>query len=64
MRNAKEVADPTARDHATLSRMLADADTLCGTQDALMAGQYRFLRGRIAALLALATPVDSAESAP
>lgn len=63
MRNAKDAADPTARDYATLSRMLADADTLCGTQDALLAGQYRFLRGRIAALLVLATPIENVEAA-
>lgn len=62
MRNAKDLVDPTARDYATLSRMLADANTLCHTQDALMAGQYRFLRGRIAALLAVATPIDSVEA--
>jgi hypothetical protein len=39
--------------------MLADADVLCGSRDALLAGQYRFLRGRIAALIELTTPLDS-----
>lgn len=62
MRNAPDAANATGRDYATLSRMLADAETLCGTHDALLAGQYRHLRGRIAALLELALPADAAES--
>ncbi len=57
MRNAPDAADQTARDHRILTRMLAEADELCGTGDALLAGQYRHLRGRIAALLDLTMPV-------
>jgi len=38
--------------------MLADAESLCSTRDALLAGQYRFLRGRIAALVELTLPID------
>jgi hypothetical protein len=34
---------------------------LCGTRDALLAGQYRFLRGRIAALIEMTTPIDPDE---
>lgn len=64
MRNAPDAADAIGRDCATLSRMLADAETLCGTHDALLAGQYRHLRGRIAALLDLTLPVDGLEAAP
>jgi hypothetical protein len=64
VRNAPDAADAIGRDYATLSRMLADAETLCGTHDALLAGQYRHLRGRIAALLALALPPDGAEATP
>jgi DnaJ-domain-containing protein 1 len=64
VRNAPDVADATGRDYATLSRMLADAETLCATNDALLAGQYRHLRGRIAALLALTLPPDGAEATP
>lgn len=41
--------------------MLADAESLCGTRDALLASQYRFLRGRIAALVELTLPIDSEE---
>lgn len=62
MRNAPDAADAIGRDYATLSRMLADAETLCGTHDALLAGQYRHLHGRIAALLALTLPSDGAEA--
>ena len=42
--------------------MLADADSLCATRDALLAGQYRYLRGRIAALIELTMPVDRDEA--
>jgi len=62
VRNAPDTADAIGRDYATLSRMLADADTLCGTNDALLAGQYRHLRGRIAALLELALPAAGVEA--
>lgn len=63
MRNAPDAADASGRDYATLSRMLADAETLCATNDALLAGQYRHLRGRIAALLELVLPADAAQAA-
>jgi hypothetical protein len=33
--------------------MLVDAEGLCRTPDPLLAGQYRYLRARIAALLDL-----------
>ena len=38
---------------AILAEMLALADRLTRTEDALMAGQYDHLRARIAALIAL-----------
>ena len=38
-----------------------DAESLCGTRDELLAGQYRFLRGRIAALLELTMPIGADE---
>jgi hypothetical protein len=47
----QDLSDPADRDHMILARMLADAERLCGTRDALMVGQYRHLRGRIAALI-------------
>lgn len=61
MRRTPDVTDAAVRDRLILSRMLADADVLCGTRDALLVGQYRFLRGRIAALIELTTPIDSEE---
>ena len=61
MRRTQESADAAVRDHLILSRMLADAESLCGTGDALLAGQYRFLCGRIAALLELTTPINPEE---
>ena len=61
MRNAYDAADATARDHLILSRMLADAEGLCSTRAALLAGQYRHLCGRIAALVELTMPVDGDE---
>jgi hypothetical protein len=61
VRRTQESADGTVRDHLILSRMLADAESLCSTRDALLAGQYRFLRGRIAALVELTMPIDSEE---
>lgn len=42
--------------HAILTRMLADAERLCATQDSLLTGQAAQLRGRIAAMVAVATP--------
>ena len=42
---------------------LADAEVLCGTRDALLAGQYHHLRGRIAALIELTVPIDHEEGA-
>ena len=62
MRNAHDAAAAPGRDHIVLSRMLADVDSLCATRDALLAGQYRYLRGRIAALLELTMPVDGSEA--
>ena len=61
MRRTQEFADAAVRDHLILSRMLADAESLCSTRDALLAGQYRFLRGRIAALVELTMPIDLEE---
>jgi hypothetical protein len=61
VRRTQESADAAVRDHLILSRMLADAESLCSTRDALLAGQYRFLRGRIAALVELTVPIDLEE---
>ena len=40
-------------DEAILAAMLAEAEKLCGGNDALMVGQYRHLRERIRALIEL-----------
>lgn len=63
MRNVNDAADQSARDHRILSRMLADADELCKSGDALLAGQYHHLRGRIAALLDINFPAGEAGTA-
>jgi len=63
VRNVNDAADHSARDHRILSRMLADADELCKCGDALLVGQYRHLRGRVAALLDIADVDGSAETA-
>jgi hypothetical protein len=61
VRSTHDAADTAVRDHLILSKMLADAESLCGTRDALLAGQYCFLRGRIAALVELTMPVNLEE---
>jgi hypothetical protein len=40
-------------DDAVLRAMLAEAERLCATGDALLKGQYEHLRGRIDALIEL-----------
>ena len=62
MTNTRDAADATAREHLILLRMLADAEGLCSTRDALLAGQYRHLCGRIAALVELTRSVDRDEA--
>ncbi len=42
--------------YTILTRMLADADRLCMTTDPLLTGQAAQLRGRIAAMVAVAVP--------
>ena len=63
MRNAQDATAESVRDHRILSRMLSDADELCACGDALLAGQYRHLRGRIVALLDITVPAGDAETA-
>lgn len=45
---------------ALLDQMLALAEQLCASDDALMAGQYAHLRARIEALIALREPARAA----
>jgi hypothetical protein len=63
VRNSYDAADADIREHRILARMLADADVLCSTSDELLAGQYRYLRGRIAALVELTLPIERVEGA-
>lgn len=63
MRKPEDAADQTARDHRILSRMLADADELCRSDDALLVGQYRHLRGRISALVEVTMPLREEQAA-
>ena len=63
MRNVNDAADHSARDYRILSRMLADAEELCNSGDALLVGQYRHLRGRVAALLDINFPAGDTETA-
>ena len=60
----KDSIDPMERDHVVLTRMLADADWLCRSDDALLSGQYGHLRGRIAALIELTRPAGALEAVP
>ena len=40
-------------DDAILANMLAEAERLCASEDALLKGQYEFLKDRIRALIEL-----------
>jgi hypothetical protein len=55
--------DPTETEYIILKRMMADADKLCRTDDAFMLGQYRHLRGRVAALIEMTRPARVREGA-
>jgi len=45
---------------ALLAEMLAVAERLCASEDALMTGQYAHLKARIQALIALREPACAA----
>jgi len=55
--------DPTETEYIILKRIMADADKLCRTEDAFMLGQYRHLRGRVAALIEMTRPARVREGA-
>lgn len=59
MRPAEETTDAMEREHVVLTRMMADADRLCQTDDPFMLGQYRHLRGRVAALVEMTRPTQA-----
>jgi hypothetical protein len=52
------------RDYVVLTRMMSDAERLCRTDDPFMLGQYRHLRGRVAALIEMTRPPKTGRTAP
>jgi hypothetical protein len=52
------------RDYVVLTRMMSDAERLCRTDDPFMLGQYRHLRGRVAALIEMTRPPKTNRTAP
>ena len=63
MRKPATSVDPTETEYIILKRIMADADKLCRTEDAFMLGQYRHLRGRVAALIEMTRPARVREGA-
>ena len=57
-------AAPGSGEDAILAAMLAEAERLCETEDALMRGQYRHLRDRIRALIELRLCAAAAPGEP
>jgi hypothetical protein len=55
--------DPVETEYIILKRIMADADKLCRTDDTFMLGQYRHLRGRVAALIEMTRPARVREGA-
>lgn len=47
-------------DRDLLAQMLEAAEKLCRSNDALLAGQYEYLRARIAALIEMQPAMDNA----
>ena len=64
MRTPEKSVDPAERDYIVLSRMMLDAERLCRTDDPFMLGQYRHLRGRVAALIEMTRPAVTSRTAP
>lgn len=63
MRKSASSVDPMESEYIILKRIMADADKLCRTDDAFMLGQYRHLRGRVAALIEMTRPARVREGA-
>ena len=47
------MSEPKTDDDAILASMLREVETLCRSEDALLRGQYAYLRDRIRALIEL-----------
>lgn len=56
MRATDDAVEPMERDFVVLMRIMSDAERLCRTDDPFMLGQYRHLRGRVAALIEMTRP--------
>jgi len=56
VRKPESPINPAESEYIVLKRIMADADKLCRTDDAFMLGQYRHLRGRVAALIEMTRP--------
>jgi hypothetical protein len=63
VRKSANSVDPMETEYIILKRIMADADKLCRTDDAFMLGQYRHLRGRVAALIEMTRPARVREGA-
>ena len=63
MRKPASSVDPMETEYIILKRIMTDADKLCRTDDAFMLGQYRHLRGRVAALIEMTRPARVREGA-
>jgi len=63
VRKSASSVDSMETEYIILKRIMADADKLCRTEDAFMLGQYRHLRGRVAALIEMTRPARVREGA-
>lgn len=63
MKAPENSVDTMEDDFVVLSRMMSDAERLCRTQDPFMLGQYRHLRGRVAALIEMTRPPKTVRNA-
>ena len=63
VRKSASPVDSMETEYIILKRIMADADKLCRTEDAFMLGQYRHLRGRVAALIEMTRPARVREGA-
>ena len=56
MKGQQASIEPMEQEYIVLTRILAEADRLCRTEDPFMLGQYRHLRGRVEALVEMTRP--------
>ena len=64
MKTSEDSIAPMERDYVVLTRMMSDAERLCRSDDPFMLGQYRHLRGRVAALIEMTRPPKSIRNTP